>query len=67
MSILEAFTPSLEVYSIDEAFLELTGVCAKDPIAYGQHIRKTVFRTTGIPCWRRLKIDHLEGFVPIEF
>ena len=19
------------------------------------------------PCWRRLKIDHLEGFVPIEF
>jgi DNA polymerase V len=49
MTTLEAFTPSLEVYSIDEAFLELTGVCAKDSIAYGQHIRKTVFRATGIP------------------
>ena len=24
--------------------------------------------TDGIwDCWRRLKIDHLEGFVPIEF
>jgi len=49
MSILEEVTPSLEVYSIDEAFLDLTGVCAKDPTAYGQHIRKTVFRATGIP------------------
>jgi DNA polymerase V len=49
MSVLEELTPSLEVYSIDEAFLDLTGVCAKDPVAYGQHIRKTVFRSTGIP------------------
>jgi DNA polymerase V len=49
MSTLEEFAPSLEVYSIDEAFLDLTGVCAKDPIAYGQQIRKAVFRATGIP------------------
>jgi DNA polymerase V len=51
MSILEEFAPSLEVYSIDEAFLELTGVypCHQDPIAYGQQIRKAVFRSTGIP------------------
>jgi DNA polymerase V len=51
MSILEEFTPSLEVYSIDEAFLDLTGVypCHKDPIAYGQRIKKAVFRATGIP------------------
>jgi DNA polymerase V len=49
MSTLEEFAPSLEVYSIDEAFLDLTGVCSKDPIAYGQHIRKAVFRATGIP------------------
>ncbi|MGZ5056701.1 MAG: Y-family DNA polymerase [Methylobacter sp.] len=51
MSILEEFIPSLEVYSIDEAFLELTGVysCQKDPVAYGQLIRKAVFRATGIP------------------
>jgi DNA polymerase V len=49
MSILEEFAPNLEVYSIDEAFLDLTGVCDPDPIAYGQRIRKTVLRSTGIP------------------
>lgn len=51
MTTLEEFAPSLEIYSIDEAFLDLTGVyrCSKDTIAYGQAIRKTVFRRTGIP------------------
>jgi len=49
MSILEEFAPSMEIYSIDEAFLDLTGVCYDDPIAYGQRIRQTVFRSTGIP------------------
>ncbi|MGZ5025724.1 MAG: Y-family DNA polymerase, partial [Methylobacter sp.] len=49
MSTLEEFAPSLEVYSIDEAFLDLTGVCDKDPIAYGHLIKKAVFRATGIP------------------
>jgi DNA polymerase V len=29
--------------------LDLTGVCEKDPIAYGQRIRQAVFRATGIP------------------
>jgi DNA polymerase V len=49
MAILEEFTPSLEVYSIDEAFLDLTGVCDRDSIAYGQRIKKTVRQATGIP------------------
>ncbi|MDD2762069.1 MAG: Y-family DNA polymerase, partial [Methylomonas sp.] len=51
MATLEEFAPSLEVYSIDEAFLDLTGVypCQQDPIAYGQRIKKAVFRATGIP------------------
>ncbi|MGZ8942827.1 MAG: Y-family DNA polymerase [Methylobacter sp.] len=49
MSTLEQFAPTVEVYSIDEAFLDLTGVCDPDPIAYGQQIKKTVFRATGIP------------------
>lgn len=51
MSTIEEFAPNLEVYSIDEGFLDLTGVypCSKDPIAYGQRIRKTVVRNTGIP------------------
>ena len=49
MTILEEFTPSLEVYSIDEAFLDLTGVCSQDPVDYGQRIRQTINRETGIP------------------
>jgi len=49
MSTLEEFAPSLETYSIDEAFLDLTGVCRQDPIAYGHRIRKAVVRATGIP------------------
>jgi DNA polymerase V len=49
MATMEEFAPSLEVYSIDEAFLDLTGVCHNDPLAYGQRIRKTVYRATGIP------------------
>src|SRR5664280_2486777 len=49
MSVLEEFAPSLEIYSIDEAFLDLTGVCQQDPIAYGHRIRKAVVRATGIP------------------
>ncbi|MEQ1557850.1 MAG: Y-family DNA polymerase [Methyloglobulus sp.] len=49
MSILEGFAPSIEIYSIDESFLDLTGVCEKDPIDYGQKIRKAVLQRTGIP------------------
>jgi DNA polymerase V len=51
MSILETFTPGCEIYSIDEAFLDLTDLyrCAQDPIAYGQEIKQTVLRYTGIP------------------
>lgn len=49
MTILEEFTPSLEVYSIDEAFLDLTGVCCQNPATYGQRIRQTINRETGIP------------------
>ncbi len=48
MKTLATFTPSLEVYSIDEAFLDLTGM-PYDVVAYSQHIRKTVRRWTGIP------------------
>lgn len=49
MSLLETFSPSTEIYSIDEAFLDLTGMCLKDTVAYGQEIRTTVRRNTGIP------------------
>jgi len=31
------------------------------------NIRYTAININDNVCWRRLKIDHLEGFVPIEF
>lgn len=49
MSTLESFAPRMEVYSIDEAFLDLTGVYFKDSLDYGQRIRKKVVKHTGIP------------------
>ncbi|HIG65046.1 MAG TPA: Y-family DNA polymerase [Methyloprofundus sp.] len=49
MQCLETYAPQLEVYSIDESFLDLTDVCNNNAIAYGQQIKQTVFRTTGIP------------------
>ncbi len=50
METLARFTPDIEVYSIDEAFLDLTGVASRtDPGTYGRLIRRTVKRWTGIP------------------
>jgi DNA polymerase V len=48
MQTLASFTPSLEIYSIDEAFLSLQGL-AGDPLTLGRNIRSTVLRWTGIP------------------
>ncbi len=49
MSVLEEFTPHLEIYSIDEAFLDLTGIAEQNPTAYGQQIKRNIWRNTGIP------------------
>ncbi|OLN31333.1 Error-prone, lesion bypass DNA polymerase V (UmuC) [Desulfovibrio sp. DV] len=48
MKTLARFTPNLEIYSIDEAFLDLTGMPG-DVAGYSRHIRETVVRWTGIP------------------
>lgn len=49
MRILAAEAPSLEVYSIDEAFLDLTGVdSCVDLTEFGLHIRQIVLQQTGI-------------------
>jgi DNA polymerase V len=49
MEVLSKFSPDLEVYSIDEAFLGLTGFRVRDLEAYGKKIRETVKKWTGIP------------------
>jgi DNA polymerase V len=47
MQVLAGFAPRIEVYSIDECFLDLTGV--RDPTTLGVEIARTVRRWTGIP------------------
>ncbi|HTY08678.1 MAG TPA: Y-family DNA polymerase [Candidatus Edwardsbacteria bacterium] len=48
MSVLRSFAPQTEVYSIDEAFLTLTGM-AVDPADYCRGIRRAVRQWTGLP------------------
>ena len=49
MNILGTFTPDMEVYSIDEAFLKFDGFTNYDFDAYGRTIQHTVQKCTGIP------------------
>jgi DNA polymerase V len=49
MDTLEQFCPDLEIYSIDEAFLSLSGFMSRNLTEYGHLIRTTVKRWTGIP------------------
>lgn len=47
MTLIESMVPAVEVYSIDEAFADLTGIDGRD--ALGRKIRSHVLRCTGIP------------------
>ncbi|MDP1769659.1 MAG: hypothetical protein Q8L74_12785, partial [Nitrospirota bacterium] len=49
METLEQFSPDLEIYSIDEAFLSLVGFERRNLTDYGRTIRKTVKQWTGLP------------------
>ena len=48
MSIIESMVPASEVYSIDEAFADLTGIPG-DLTTFGRRIRSTILKCTGIP------------------
>ncbi len=47
MTVIESMVPAVEIYSIDEAFADLTGIDGLD--AFGRKIRAQVLRGTGIP------------------
>ena len=47
MSLIESMVPTVEVYSIDEAFADLTGINSLEQ--FGRQIRAQVLRCTGIP------------------
>ena len=49
MKTLAEFTPNLEVYSIDESFLDLGHFYGKDLQQYAWDIKNTVLNWTGIP------------------
>jgi len=49
MKTLKQFSPRIEIYSIDEAFLDLSSIKNEDLFEYGNKIRKTVLKWTGIP------------------
>lgn len=54
MNTLAEFTPNIEIYSIDEAFLDLSNIAfvSKNPdrlFEYGVEIRSKVLKWTGIP------------------
>lgn len=49
MSLLGQYSPNLEVYSIDEAFLQFKGFDLFNLEAEGRRMRKQVRRWTGIP------------------
>ncbi|SFU38327.1 Y-family DNA polymerase [Pontibacter akesuensis] len=46
---LAQFTPNLEIYSIDECFMDLSHLKPEEVAEYGKQIKKTVERWTGIP------------------
>ena len=49
MNILSTFTPDIEVYSIDEAFLEFKGFENYDLTDYGIEIKDRIKKWTGMP------------------
>lgn len=49
MCTLRELTSDVEVYSIDEAFLDLHGFVHRDLLEYGREIRATVLQWTHIP------------------
>jgi DNA polymerase V len=49
MKILKEFSPDIEFYSIDEAFLDLTNIKMDSVEEYILNIRKVILKWTGIP------------------
>ncbi len=47
MTVIESLVPALEVYSIDEAFADMTGIADRDQL--GRRIRAQVLKLAGIP------------------
>lgn len=49
MSCIQEHSPNIEIYSIDEAFIDLTGMSPTDAFQFAKKLRHTVTQWTGIP------------------
>lgn len=51
MAVLDSLSVKTEVYSIDEAFLQVDGIDVSESFqSYGQRVRETVYQHTGLTC-----------------
>lgn len=48
--VYQGFSPDIEIYSIDESFLDVEHVPIKDRTAWASDLRATTRQWTGIPC-----------------
>ena len=49
MNTLKLFSPQVEIYSIDESFVDLANMRFVDLRQHGVNIKETIFRHTGLP------------------
>jgi DNA polymerase V len=47
--VYDSFSPDVEIYSIDESFLDLTHLAVKDRLQWARDLRSTTRNWTGIP------------------
>ena len=59
MRTLKRFNSAIEVYSIDEAFLDLSNFSDNEVESVGREIRETVLKWTGIPTSIAVSYTHL--------
>lgn len=50
MKTLNQFSPEVEIYSIDEAFIDISHILNENLNEYGWKIKNTIYQSTGIPC-----------------
>jgi DNA polymerase V len=48
-ALLATVTPRIEIYSVDESFLDLSELPVKDYAAWGREVRKSIMRHVGVP------------------
>jgi DNA polymerase V len=49
VSLLTSITPRIEVYSVDESFLDLSELDIRDYAAWGREVRALILRNIGVP------------------